>query len=292
MSKQKIIVILGPTSTGKSNLAVNLAKKFNGEIISADSRQVYRGMDLGTGKITKEEMQGIKHYLLDVAAPTNTKFNVTKFKTLADKKIVEISKRGKLPILAGGTGFWIDAVTLNQTFPDVKSDSKLRMKLLQKLSPERATNIDSKNKVRLIRAIEIAKGLKGKKHFPKITSNPKYSVLYIGLDLPTEKLYKNIDFRLLQRIKKGMLKEITRLHKQGVSWKRLEDFGLEYRYVARFLQKKISKEQMLTELSYAIKHYAKRQRTWFKRNKEIHWLDAGEKNASLKEASVLVKRFI
>src|ERR1035437_2741649 len=161
MRKEKVIVILGQTATGKSNLAVKIAKKVNGEIISADSRQVYKGLDIGTGKITQKEMKGIPHHLLDVANPKK-QFSIALYKKLAEAKIEEIIASGKTPIICGGTGFYIDAITKGVIFPEVPPNFKLRKNLLrndatalfrklQKLDPERAKNIDSKNKVRLIR---------------------------------------------------------------------------------------------------------------------------------------------
>ena len=295
MQKSKVIVILGQTATGKSTLAVKIAKKINGEVISADSRQVYRGLDLGTGKITKKEMRGIPHHLLDVLK-AKKRFSVAEYKKLADKKIKEIITRGKVPIICGGTGFYIDAVVKNINFPQVPPNTKLRKQLslrhamvlfeeLKKLDPMRAKNIDKNNKVRLIRAIEIAKVL-GK--VPKLQSDTfsayaenvsSYDFIKIGLYAPSEFLKQKIQKRLLARIKAGMIKEIQNLHKNGLSWKRMEELGLEYRYTALYLQKKITKEEMLKKLNSEIFKYAKRQMTWFKRDKEIKWLDASKKVA-------------
>ena len=277
--KPKVFIILGPTATGKSDVAVQIAKKFNGEIISADSRQVYKGMDLGSGKITKNEMLEIPHYLLDVAKP-NTIFSVSKYKWLAEKAIEKIIAKNKLPIIVGGTGFYIDSIAKNIILPEVKPNKKLRkilqkksaeelFKILKKLSSFRAKSIDKYNKVRLIRAIEIAKVLGT---IPKIKELPsKYDFVFIGLDLPDKILKERIVIRLLARIKKGMIKEIQKLHKQGVSWKRLESFGLEYRQTALYLQNKITRNQMIENLKKEIWHFVKRQRTWFKRNKKIKW---------------------
>jgi len=283
--KPKVIVILGQTATGKSDLAVKIAKKVAGEVISADSRQVYRGLNLGTGKITKKEMQDIPHFLLDVASAKN-KFTVVQYKKLADKKIKEIISRGKIPIICGGTGFYIDSVVKGIIFPEVPPNNKLRkilekktadqlFQILKKLDKVRAKNIDSKNKVRLIRAVEIAKTL-GK--VPKISVlKPEYDFVKIGLYLSSEILKKKIEKRLLVRIKLGMLKEIKNLHKNGLSWKRMEELGLEYRYLAFYLQNKITKEEMLKKLNSEIYKYAKRQMTYFKRDKEIKWFDASKK---------------
>ncbi len=279
-NKPKVIVILGQTATGKSDFAVRVAKKVGGEIISADSRQVYKGMDLGTGKITKKEMQGVPHHLLDVVSPKKV-FSVSDFKNIADKKIAEIIARGHVPIICGGTGFYIDAVIDGAILPEVEPNKKLRatlekksteslLKILKKLDPSRAKNIDTKNKVRLIRAIEIAKAL-GK--VPKVKKEEKYEVVKIGLTIPDEILKERIHARLLSRIKKGMLREIKNLHQSGVSWKRMNDLGLEYRYGALYLQGKLSKQEMIEKLNTEIWHYAKRQRTWFKRDEETVWMD-------------------
>ncbi len=303
----KIIVVVGPTATGKSHLAVRLAKKFNGEIISADSRQVYRGMNIGTGKISAREMRGIKHHLLDVASPnaagfSGGGFNAARFKSRAEKIIADILRRGKTPIIAGGTGFWVDAVAFNREFPDVKPNRGLRKKLegmseaklfaqLKRLDPLRAKAIDPKNKRRLVRAIEIAKtGLKFKDF--RHAGAPKFQTLFIGLDMPKEILEKQILARMEKRFKQGMVREVARLHARGASWKILENFGLEYKFISLYLRKKISGPQTRDLLFTAIKNYAKRQRTWLKRNKSVHWLDADNKPDAFARAVKLAKDFL
>ncbi len=287
--RNKIIVILGQTSTGKSDFAVEIAKKINGEIISADSRQVYKGMNLGTGKITKKEMKKIPHHLLDVISPKKI-FSVNDFQELANKKIKEIFKKGKTPIICGGTGFYIDILINGTNLPKVPPNKELRVKLgkrttqelfkiLKKADKERAEIIDKNNKVRLIRAIEITKAIG--KVLPIANNSQKknyYNILRIGLTIPSENLRNKIHIRLLSRIKKGMLKEINNLHKIGVSWKRMDTLGLEYRYGALYLQNKISKEKMIEELNIKIWQFAKRQKTWFKRDKNIIWIDPSKKN--------------
>ncbi|HEU0085957.1 MAG TPA: tRNA (adenosine(37)-N6)-dimethylallyltransferase MiaA [Candidatus Paceibacterota bacterium] len=286
MNLPKVVVILGQTATGKSDLAVMLAKKINGEIISADSRQVYKGLDIGSGKITKSEMQGVLHHLLDVASPKR-KFTVAEYQKLANIKIKEILKRGKVPIICGGTGFYISAVTDGIVFPEVppnhmlrkelaKNDTETLYKMIMKLDMKRAKMLDPKNKVRIIRAIEIAKAL-GK--VPKITANkPIYQFVKIGLTLPNNQLKMKINKRLLKRLDEGMLKEVKDLHKNGVSWKRLEELGLEYRYLALFLQKKITETEMIEMLKNEIYHFSMRQMTWFKKDKEIFWIDVSTTN--------------
>lgn len=284
---KKVLVIVGPTASGKTDLSIKLAKKFNGEIISADSRQVYKGMDLGTGKITKEEMEGIPHYLLDVANPKRT-FTVSQYRKKANKALKKIFKKNKLPIIVGGTGFYIESIIDNPSIPKVKPDKRLRRKLekettenlykrLKKLDPERANDIDQYNRRRLIRALEIV--LKTKQPVPKITKQkPDFEVTMIGIKRDIEELEDLIYKRLIKRLDQGMIDEVKKLHRKGVSYKRLEDFGLEYKYIAQYLQKKITKEEMIEKLTSEIKKYAKRQMTWFKRDKRIQWIDSNKKD--------------
>ncbi len=274
----KIIVIVGPTASGKSDLAVQIAKERNGEIISADSRQVYKGLDIGSGKITKHEMRGVPHFLLDVVNPKKV-FTVADFKKIGQKAIDDILSRGKIPIIAGGTGFYIDALVFDLEIPEVLPNKELRKKLetfsieelfikLQEADPGRAEEIDSKNKVRLVRALEIVEAI-GK--IPKVKKTEKFDVEWIGIDWADEILKERIHNRLLKRIKSGMLKEAENLHTKGLSYKRMEQLGLEYRYMARFLKGEISKQEMILELETKIWQYVRRQRMWFKRNKDIKW---------------------
>ncbi len=280
-SVNSVLVILGPTASGKSDLAVALAKKYNGEIISADSRQVYKGLDIGSGKITKAEMKGVPHHLLDVARPS-TIFSVSNFQKKAKKAIADIQSRSKLPIICGGTGFYIQSIVDDVIFPEVKPNKKLRSELatysteklfktLQKLDPVRASTIEKQNPVRLIRAIEIAKAL-GKVPQLQIQNDDNQGFTQIGLKISPEKLKSNIAKRLDKRLKKGMLNEAEKLHKEGLSWKRMEALGLEYRNMALFLQNKISKEEMTEKIRTESWQYAKRQMTWFKRDPRIKWL--------------------
>jgi len=297
--KSKIIVVLGQTSTGKSDFAVEIARQVNGEIISADSRQIYKGMDLGTGKITKKEMRGIPHHLLDIYSPSKI-FTVNEFQKKANEIIKEILIRGKVPVICGGTGFYIDAVVDGNIFPDVPPNNKLReqlskksvvelLRILIKLDKNRAKNIDTNNPVRLIRAIEIAKALGS---VPKIKKEEsKYEFLKVGLDLPPEILKERIKVRLLARMKKGMIKEVEKLHENGTSWKRLYAFGLEYRYVALYLQGKMNKDEMIDKLYTDIWHFAKRQKTWFKRDLNTIWIDP-RKNTEKTKALKEIKRFL
>lgn len=294
----KIIVICGPTATGKSDFAVALAKKIGGEVISADSRQVYRGLNIGTGKITKREMKGVPHHLLDVASPRRI-YTVADYVKDASKIVRYIVQKGKIPIICGGSGFYIGTLLGEWPTPEVPPNKKLREMLsrkslsalfaiLQKLDPARAEAIDAKNSARLIRAIEIAKVL-GKipppPQIPETIIEPLFScsqeyenkgsvikIVKIGLDFPDKTLKKRIALRLKKRLRQGMLAEARELHASGLSWKRMEAFGLEYRYLARLLQKKITREEFESELLKKIWQYAKRQRTWFRKDKEIAWI--------------------
>lgn len=296
--KNKVIVILGPTSSGKSDLAVLLAKKFDGEVISADSRQVYKGLDIGTGKITKKEMKGVKHHLLDVTTPKKV-FSASDFVKLARAAIEDIASRGKVPIICGGTGFYISALLGEVQMSEVPPNPKLRNKLekettenlfkmLLKLDPERAKNIDAKNPHRLIRAIEIAV-FSSKKPSVNLKSSifnlesDRYEVLKIGVmpiseshTLDEERLKKRIQVRLIKRIKRGMIAEAKKLHAQGVSFKRMRELGLEYGALADHLQGKITKREMIERLKTEIWHFVKRQMTWWKRDKEIIWFNSSD----------------
>ncbi len=304
--KDKIIVILGPTSSGKSDLTVKIALRFNAEIISADSRQIYRGLDIGTGKITKKEMRGIPHYLLDVASPKQ-RFTVARYKKLAQAAIKKIRAKNKLPILCGGTGFYIQALIDDLNIPAVKPDLKLRTKLekktteelfgeLKKLDPRRAKEIDRHNPRRLIRALEII--MTTGQPVPPLPSvipgltklvpylireNPgpgsrikcgmtNNNVLFLGIKKSRPELARRIKIRLQKRLKQGMIKEVRNLRRRGLSWKKLDDLGLEYRWIAKYLKKEIGYQEMVTRLQKEIEHYAKRQMTWFKRDKRIKWL--------------------
>ena len=277
--KQKLLVLVGPTSSGKSALAVALAKKFNCEIISADSRQVYRGLNIGTGKITKREMRGVPHHLLDVASPKKA-FTAQDFTKKGREAIADIIGRGKLPILTGGTGFYIDALVGRIVLPEVpanpafrrlhnKSTVGLLFCMLEKVDPERAKTIDPHNKVRLIRALEIAHTL-GKVPLPTKDA-PAYDTVWVGIAPPKDALDKKIHARLLSRMRQGMIAEAKRLYAGGLSYKRMNELGLEYRALARFLQGEITQKEMVAQLEVDIRKYAKRQLTYWRRNKAIRW---------------------
>lgn len=276
LMKKKVLVLVGPTSSGKSALAVNLARTFNGEVISADSRQVYKGLDIGTGKVTKREMKGVPHHLLDVVSPKKM-FTARDFVQRAARVIDDITARGKLPIVAGGTGFYIDALVGRIPLPNVDVNQKLRKQLekksvdelfsmLKKRDPRRAKTIDRYNKRRLVRALEIAYALG---RVPRTAATPRYDALWIGIVPPPKVLEAKIRSRLLARMRRGMVAEATRLYRGGLSLKRMESFGLEYRALAEHLRGTLSRQAMIENLNRDIRRYAKRQLTYWKRNPEI-----------------------
>lgn len=292
----KLIVILGPTASGKTDLSIELAKKFNGEIISADSRQIYKGMDLSSGRVTKKEMQDIPHYLLDVANPKR-KFTIAQYQKLAVKAIKKIKQKNKTPFLVGGSGFYIQSIVDGILIPEVKPDWKLRKKLEKKSNKDlhemlfridqtRAENIDKNNPRRLIRALEIV--LKTGTTVPALSKSEgqKFDVLEIGITKKPNELKKLINKRLLKRLRKGMISEVKKLKDSGLSFKRLEELGLEYRFVAQYLQNKISYQEMVDNIQKETEYFAKRQMTWFKRDSRIKWIK------NYKEAEKLVNIFL
>jgi len=280
-NKSLVIAIIGPTATGKSDLAVDLALRLNGEVISADSRQVYKGLNLGTGKITKKEMRGVPHHLLDMASP-KTRFSVSDFVEKGEKVLKDILARGKTPIICGGTGFYVSALLGEIVMPEVPPNKVLRkalstltreelFALLKKKDPKRAKTIDKDNPVRLIRALEIIEVL-GEVPISEERKKSSCSVIKIGLDFPDALLKERIERRIISRMKKGMVRETETLHTAGLSYSRMEELGLEYRFLAQLLQKKITKEEFIEHLKNETWHYVKRQRTWFKKDKEVRWI--------------------
>ena len=299
----KVVVVLGTTASGKTKLAVKLAKKFNGEIISADSRQVYKGMDVGTGK-DLGEYDKVPYHLIDVADP-KSQFTVAQWQKQALEAIDDILKRGKLPIVCGGTGLYISALVEGYNLEEIRNQrsrlrpsdfggqAEIRNKLhklslkqllarLKKIDPETYEVIDKKNRRRVQRALEIYYETGVPKSKQQKKQKPPYDFLQIGATFSKDVLHKRIEKRLKHRIfNEGMVEEVKRLKKSGVSWKRLDEFGLEYRWVAKYLQGKINKEELLEELSRAIKNFAKRQITWFKRDKRVVWENNFKKTEGL-----------
>jgi tRNA dimethylallyltransferase len=263
----KTIFITGPTSSGKSDLAIYLAKKFNGEIINADSRQVYKYLDVGSGKVSKKETKGVPHHLLSIAHPKRN-YSLGRWLRDAHKAVRKIIKKGKVPIFCGGTILYLKGVKEGWVLPLVKPNYKLRKELekktteelykeIKKLDPQRAKNLDPRNKRRLIRALEIIYTL-GK--VPKIKKEPKYEVLILSPKIDKEKLFKKIKIRLLKRVP-GIIREIKKLRKIGLSYKRIISFGLEYKWFGLYiLQNEPPRLRDFIDLCYKdILRFAKRQ---------------------------------
>ncbi|MDP3837215.1 MAG: tRNA (adenosine(37)-N6)-dimethylallyltransferase MiaA [bacterium] len=297
INKPLVLVILGPTASGKTSLGVRLAFERNGEIISADSRQVYKGMDVGTGKdLVEYEINGkkIPYHLIDVVYP-NDDFNLAKYQTMAVAAIDDILARGRLPIIVGGSGLYLQAVIDNYALSAAKPDLKNRIALealgreelfarLEKLKPEFAgklNNSEKNNARRLARYIEIFEhegaSVESKKESP-------YDFLILGLDISDEEMRERIQARIIKRLdNEDMLGEVQRLNDEGVDWKRLISFGLEYKFISYYLLEKLEYDDMIEKLTDASYRFAKRQKTWFKRwekqGRKIHWIkDAGEAN--------------
>lgn len=281
----KIIVIVGPTASGKTSLSIDLSKRFNGEIISADSRQVYRGLDLGSGKVTKEEMSGITHHLLDVADPQSV-YTASDF--VRDGKIAlnDILSRKKLPIIAGGTFFYIDALLEKISLSEAPPNPELRAKLeklsleelftkLQAEDIERASAIDKANKRRLIRALEMIEAI-GK--VPPNQQTSPYNTLTIGIEVDITTHDQIIRQRIIDRLEQGMVAEVEGLLVDGVTHDRLEELGLEYRYISQYLRQLITYEEMIDTLTVKTRQFAKRQLTWLKRDNGIKWFKKDDEN--------------
>ncbi len=308
VNKAKVVVIVGPTASGKTALSLTLAKKYNGEIISADSRQIYRGMDIGTAKAPIDKssnyrfnylVDGIKHHLVDIKNP-NQNYSVAEFKKDAIKAISQIHKCGRLPIVVGGTGLYISALADNLKIPPIKENKKLRAKLEKELSEkglnylfkklvgldsEAAYIVDSRNPRRVIRALEVA--LITGKPFTSLRKKgkPLFNLLMIGINSPNDILKKKITERIKEMTKDGLVKEVKNLVKKyGFQAKPFDAIG--YREIIEYIKGKISLEEAIELMIKNTWHYAKRQITWFKKDKKVRWLE------SQIEAEVLVKQFL
>lgn len=300
MKKQPLIIITGPTSVGKTENSIKIAKALNGEIISADSMQVYRHMDIGTAKITKEEMDGVVHHLIDCLDPTED-FNICLFKEMADAAIKDIASRGKMPIIVGGTGFYIQAVLKDVEFSKDEEeaedgDKSIRKELqeiadargaeylhgmLREIDPESADAIHANNVKRVIRAIEYYR-LNGEKisvHNEKEAAKESpYDYLYFVINNDREILYKRIEDRIDIMINDGLLEEVKELKKMGCTRDMVSMKGLGYKEILAYLEGEISYEEAIYILKRDTRHFAKRQITWFKREKDVIWMNYPDYN--------------
>lgn len=286
--KKPLISILGPTASGKTALSIEVAKRFNGEVISADSRQIYKYMDIGTAKITPAEMEGIKHHMLDVVDPSN-EFTLADFKRQAIKAINEIHTRKKVPILCGGTGLYFNAIIENYQIPQVPPQFDLRQKLaqyyeqhgaealhkiLQEHDPEAAAQIHPNNVRYVIRAIEICTVNKGKKIDQK--GEQMFESLNIGIDWPRDILYDRINKRVHVQLESGLLNEVKTLLMKGYNEKHPSMSSLGYLELIEFLKGDVTMEQAIENIQKNTRNYCKRQQTWFRRYKDIHWVQGSE----------------
>lgn len=289
MSKPKVIVICGPTASGKTALSIELAKKINGEIISSDSMQIYKYMDIGTAKPSKEEMQGIKHYLLDFVEP-NQRYSVAEFKKAAEAAIEEILAKGKTPIVVGGTGLYVDSLIYGIEYQDIELDEKYRQELeeratkegleklykeAEKIDPQAMEKISQNDKKRILRVLEIYKATGKNKTEQEIESRKngvKYDYKVFAINWDREKLYERINKRVDIMIEQGLIQEVEQLLKKYNEFPTAMQ-GLGYKEVVEYLQGVTSKEEMVEKLKMETRRYAKRQITWFKKNKQTIWIE-------------------
>jgi tRNA dimethylallyltransferase len=296
-----LIVILGPTASGKSGLGITLAQRFHGEIVSADSRQVYRGLDIGTAKVTSEERALVPHYLLDVADPHEV-YTVAQFQRDAIDAINDILAHGRQPFLVGGSPHYIQAVVDHLDIPQVPPQPELRaqlearplpelLALLEELDPQSAATIDRNNPRRVLRALEVC--ITSGKPFSEQRgiAAPLYRSLLLGIHWPRQVLYSRIDARVDERMQQGMVQEVQGLFERGVMHERLEALGLEYRFVSRWLRGEFASEaQMVERLKYAIHDFTRRQLTWFRKDQRIVWVEGS--NRMEQEAEGIVQEFL
>lgn len=292
-TKSKVIVLAGPTASGKTSLSIELAKKINGEIISADSMQIYKDMDIGTAKVTEEEKEGIMHYLVDFVEP-DKRYTVSDFKKDAEKAIEEILAKGKVPIIVGGTGMYVNTLIYGIEYQEMQFDEEYRDMLMKKaetdeglaeiyeqakkIDEQAVKNISKNDKKRLVRVLEIYKATGKNKTEQEILSRQngvKYDYRVFAIDMEREVLYSRIDKRVDIMIELGLEEEVRKLINKYQKFPTAMQ-GLGYKEVIEYFDGKISREEMIDKIKKETRHYAKRQLTWFRKNKEITWLNGLE----------------
>ena len=299
MNKPKVIVICGPTASGKTSLSIELAKKINGEIISCDSMQIYKDMDIGTAKPSQEEMQGVKHYLLSIIKPTQ-RYSVAEYKKDAEKAIEEILAKNKTPIVVGGTGLYIDSLIYGIEYQNIKLDEQYREKLekrvleeglevlykeAKKIDEQAIQKISPNDQKRILRILEIYHATGKTKTQQEIESRKndiKYDYKVFALNMEREKLYERINKRVDIMIEQGLIKEVEELLNKYSQFPTAMQ-GLGYKEVVEYLQRKITKEEMIEKVKRETRRYAKRQITWFRKNKQTIWLDASKGDSNIEE---------
>ena len=292
MNKPKVIVICGPTASGKTALSIELAKKINGEIISCDSMQIYKYMDIGTAKPTLEEQKEVKHHLIDFVEP-NQRYSVAEYKKDAEKSIEEILSKGKTPIIVGGTGLYVDSLIYGIEYPEIELDEEYRKQLEKEIEEKgleslynKAKEIDSKamekispnDKKRIMRVVEIYKATgktKTEQEIESRTHEVKYDYRVFAIKMDREKLYERINKRVDMMIEKGLIEEVQNILKKYDKFPTAMQ-GLGYKEVVEYLEGKKTKEEMIDKIKMQTRRYAKRQITWFKKNKQTIWIENNE----------------
>lgn len=302
--KEKVVSVIGPTAVGKTELSLQIAKRFNGEIISGDSMQVYKGMDIGTAKIKPSEMQGVPHHLLDLKDPWES-FSAAEYQKIVREKIKEVHSRGHLPILVGGTGLYIQSVLYDYQFSDAPADFSFRERMEEKvrsggamnlynqlktIDPDAANKIHPNNHRRVIRALEIFHCTgKTMTEFQKKQQNiPLYQDILIGLTMDRETLYQRIDHRVDLMIEEGLVQEVRDLMKKGLSREHQSMKAIGYKEIADYLEKRIPYEEALILLKKNSRHYAKRQLTWFRNKMDAEWFDLTDEREHWKKIAEIL----
>ncbi|WLR52416.1 tRNA (adenosine(37)-N6)-dimethylallyltransferase MiaA [Bacillus tianshenii] len=300
--KEKVLAIVGPTAVGKTKLGVELAKRLNGEVISGDSMQIYRSMDIGTAKATEEERQGIVHHMLDIK-DFHESFSVAEFQSRVQKHIQEIQSRGRLPIIVGGTGLYIQSVLYDYRFSEATGDDELRRELevyatehgndalhrkLQEVDPQAAENIHPNNVRRVVRALEVYRttGMTMTDYQKQQSAQPRYQHAIIGLTSDREQLYERINTRVDEMVSEGLVDEVKRLYEQGLSGTQASQ-AIGYKEIIEAIEGKCTMEEAVEQLKQNSRRYAKRQFTWFKNKMAIEWFDLTEGDFDKKVEEIL-----
>ena len=306
--KENLFILMGPTAVGKTSLSIRLAKELNGEIISADSMQIYKHMDIGTAKVTKSEMDGVIHHMVDIIEPDES-FSVSNYKDMASQIISDINSRSKLPIVVGGTGLYINSLTYNLNFASLAPDIKLRDKLeslgdqfgneylhemLSKVDKESSERISIKDRKRIIRALEIyeitgSTMTEYNKNFRSI--NEDYNLVMVCLNMDRAKLYDNINKRVDIMIEDGLVDEVIKILSMGYNKELVSLQGIGYKEIIQYLENNISLDESIDKIKQGSRNYAKRQLTWFRRDNRIKWVDVDDfKN--IDELSYEIKDYV
>ncbi len=303
-NKEKLLVLIGPTAVGKTSLSIELAQRFGGEIISGDSMQIYQGMDIGTAKITTEEMKGIPHHLIDIKRPDES-FSVAEFQELVRGKISEIANRGKLPMIVGGTGLYVQSVLFDYEFTEAVSDAEFRRELeleaeelgndaihqrLREVDPASAEKIHPNNVRRVIRALEVfhGTGIPMSVHQSRQEGKPQYDHCLIGLDMDRDLLYSRINARVDIMMEQGLLKEVERLYKSGLrNCQSIQAIG--YKELYEYLDGKVTLDEAVENLKQNSRRYAKRQLTWFRNKMDVEWFTMPPEPKKIAEISAYIE---